>query len=148
MFVVCVPAQEMVQSVTQLSLVWSSVGVSVRGAVRCHVGGQSLPPDPEGVTTTTARTALYLPSQCTRAEKVPSASALSFSIPWARVVRVCQSHLARHPKPRHPAALSLQNFVSSVTRNQPVTSQQKSLTAELTLSGTWRVSSVPEPRTL
>ena len=49
------------QSVTQLSLVLSSVGFSVRGAVGCHVGGQSLPPNPEGVTPTAARTALYLP---------------------------------------------------------------------------------------
>ena len=53
-----VPAQDMVQSVTQLSLVQSSVGFSVRGAVRCHVSGQSLLPNPAGVTSTAARTAV------------------------------------------------------------------------------------------
>ena len=56
---VYVSAQDAVQSVTQLPLVESSVGFSVRGAVRCQVSGRSLPPSPKGVTLTAARTALY-----------------------------------------------------------------------------------------
>ena len=39
-----VPAKNVVQSVSQLSLVQFSVGFCVWGAVRCHVSGQSLPP--------------------------------------------------------------------------------------------------------
>ena len=82
---------------------------SVRGAVRCHVSGKSLPPNPKGVTLTVAHTALSTLPVCScrggpeRLGSIPlgfcelaSAECVNLS------TRVTRGSGHRDPQPRTP----------------------------------------------
>ena len=95
----------------------------VRGAVRCHVSGRSLPPSPEGVTPTAARTALclLLPVRSCREGPQRFGSILLDSLGSRRPGVSVPS---RAPVIRLLSASgNPQAFVDPSTRNQPVSSR-------------------------
>ena len=90
-------------------LMLSQVCFSVRGAVRCHVSGRSLPPNPKGVTLTVAHTALLtLPVRsCREGPELFGSIHLGFcELASAECVnlstRVTRGSGHRDPQPRTP----------------------------------------------
>ena len=110
------PAQDMVQCSVHSSLV--SCPFRVRGAAGSHGGGRHSPSSPKDVIPAAARTVPFL-VRPVRSEKVPSASTLSFSIPWVCVVRACHSLPAEPSRAANP--LNSHPLVTRRVLNIPVT---------------------------